>query len=85
MSDFGKAHGFKFSDKPYLTPAERGQFRRWRAAGAVTTFGVEICGAQGCGKEVPRGVKTYCSEACWRKEEGPSDEQKEEETGAVDG
>ena len=84
MTDFGRAQGFKFSDKSYLTPAERGEFRRWRAAGNVTVFGVEFCAAQGCENEVPRAVKTYCSEACWRNDEGPTHEQKEE-TGAVDG
>jgi hypothetical protein len=66
-----------------MSPGERAEFGRLRSGGAVTVFGVRECAAIGCANEVPRDVKLYCSEACWRKEEGRADE-KEEATGSMD-
>lgn len=80
-----RAWGLVFSDKPYMTAAERGEFKRFCAAGAVTVFGLAYCAAEGCKGEVPRGKKLYCSEACWQKEEGRVDGKDEEEaSGPVD-
>jgi hypothetical protein len=76
--------GIVFSDKPYMSVSERGEFKRFRDTGVVTVFGIAICAAEGCNNDVPRGKKLYCSEACWQKEEGRADGKDEEETGAVD-
>lgn len=73
----------RFSDTPYMTGPERGEFSRLRKGNAVTVFGVAICAAGGCENEVPRGVKLYCSHACWRKEEG-RDEKEEDSSGPMD-
>jgi hypothetical protein len=67
-----------------MNAGERGEFKRLRAGGAVTVFGVRECAAGGCQNEVPHGAKLYCSEACWRKEEGPNEEEKEDAAGTVD-
>lgn len=66
-----------------MSPGERSEFKRLRAGGATTVFGVNKCAADDCQNEVPRDAKLYCSQACWRKEEGPDD--KEETAGEVDG
>lgn len=79
----GRVGWLKFGDAPFLTSPERGEFRRLRDGGVVTLFGVALCAADGCDNEVPRGVKVYCSEACWRKEEGPN-EKEEEASGSMD-
>ena len=79
----GRVGWIRFTDAPYMSAPERGEFRRLRDGGAVTTFGVALCAAEGCNKEVPIRVKLYCSEACWRKEEGLAN-AKEEESEPVD-
>lgn len=76
--------GITFNDKPYMSVAEAGEFKRFRDGGVVTVFGIALCAAEGCSKDVPRGKKLYCSETCWRKEEGRTDEKEEEETGSMD-
>lgn len=70
-----------FNDLPYLTAAERGEFKRMKSEGQVTVFGLAICGAVDCEEEVPKGVKTYCSERCFQKEEGRQDDEEEAEEG----
>lgn len=81
----GRVGWLKFGDTPYMTSPERGEFRRLRDGGVVTLFGVALCAAEGCDNEVPVNVKLYCSEACWRKEEGPTTDEKEEEaSGSMD-
>jgi len=74
----------QFSDLPYMSGPERGEFSRLRLGGVVTVFGVAICAADGCDAEVPRAVKLYCSVACWRKEEGRIDEKEEDQGGSMD-
>jgi hypothetical protein len=81
---FGRVGWLRFNDKPFMSSAERGEFRRLRDGGAVTSFGAAICSAEGCDNEVPRGVKLYCSEACWKKEEGQPHEKEEEASGSMD-
>jgi hypothetical protein len=80
----GRVGWLRFNDKPYMTAPERGEFKRLRDGGAVTVFGVQICAADGCENEVPRDVKLYCSQACWQKEEGRTDEKEEEASGSMD-
>lgn len=74
--------GITFDDKPYMSVSEKGEFKRFCDAGAVTVFGTAICAANGCENSVPRNKKLYCCEQCWRKEEGH--EQEEETRGSVD-
>lgn len=77
--------GVVFDDKPYMSSAENGEFKRFRDAGVVTVFGLATCAAEGCKNEVPRGKKLYCSLACWQKEEGRADGKDEEEaSGSMD-
>lgn len=73
-----------FSEGPFLTETERAEFKRLRGIGTVTIFNVAECAAQGCDNEVPRNAKLFCSKACWLKEEGPTHEKEEDETGAMD-
>lgn len=61
---------FTFNDRPFMSPAERGEFKRMKSDGQVGVFGMAICGAVDCEEEVPKGVKVYCSERCFQSEEG---------------
>lgn len=70
-----------FSDHPYMTAPERGEFKRMKEQGQVTVFGLAICAAVGCEEEVPKGVKLYCSEQCFQLEEGRNDDEEAEEEG----
>lgn len=68
-----------FNDLPYMTAPERGEFKRMKQVGLVSIFKTSICGSVDCEEEVPKGVKTYCSEKCWRNEEGQDVEEDETE------
>lgn len=71
--------GYRFNDKPFLTLSESKVFSRMMNDGTATVFNISQCQAEGCDKYVPKGVKRYCSQTCFLKEEG-SDEETDEET-----
>lgn len=70
--------GFTFSDQPFMTAPERGEFKRLIAAGALPVFDIAICCADECENEVLKG-KLFCSPQCYQKEEGHDDEEEGEE------
>jgi hypothetical protein len=73
--------GYRFSDKPYLTLSESKVFSKMMNDGRVTIFNTSMCQSEGCNNYIPKGVKRYCSQTCFMKEEG-CDEENDEETNA---
>ena len=67
-------YGYKFNKKPYLTLSESKIFARMMNDGTATIFNIRECKADGCKKFVPKGVKLYCSQTCFIKEEGYNEE-----------
>lgn len=59
--------GWKPSDQPYMTTAERSVFQSMRQAGRITFFRTGAC--ESCGADVPQG-KRFCCYRCmvWMEE-----------------
>ena len=68
--------------RPFLTEGERDDFKRMRAAGAISFFRVSECQREECSREVPNS-KQYCSVRCYRLAEGLEDDE-EDDQGPMD-
>lgn len=67
--------GFKFNDKLFLNSEERSVFNNMIRDGRITIFKMQKCFSIDCSNYVPKGVKKYCSEECYKREEGKDDEE----------
>ena len=61
---------------PWMNALERKQFSTERSV-----FKMAPCEAEECEDYVPKGVKRFCSQACYEKEEGHGNEEDTEEEG----